>query len=183
MISRGKINWVAYGLGGAGAGFLLALVAEITGHSSWFVLLMIVCACAPPISFGVLDGAFASRVESFRQWSSLVKLGVVVAILAVVFGGEWLLDVDPRRYSFAPLFPPVIIAATMFGVRWGMATVVLCTLAADYLFALPEFSFAITEWEDAVGLAVFAVLGAFAALVLYGLEVTEENAVYPREPE
>jgi len=30
-------------------------------------------------------------------------------------------------------------------------------------YALPEYSFAITEWEDAAGLAVFAIIGGFIA--------------------
>jgi K+-sensing histidine kinase KdpD len=72
-------------------------------------------------------------------------------------------DINPRDYAYVPLLLPVVLAAALFGFGYGLLTVVICTIAADYLFALPVYDFAITEMEDAIGLSIFAILGACMA--------------------
>jgi K+-sensing histidine kinase KdpD len=62
-----------------------------------------------------------------------------------------------------PLVAPVIVSAIPLGFGPGLLAVVLATLWADYRYALPEYDFAITEWEDVAGLAGFAIVGAFIA--------------------
>jgi Domain of unknown function (DUF4118) len=52
-----------------------------------------------------------------------------------------------------PLVAPVIVSAIPLGFGPGLLAVVLATLWADYRYALPEYDFAITEWEDVAGLA------------------------------
>jgi uncharacterized membrane protein YeiH len=58
------------------------------------------------------------------------------------------------------------VSAILLGLGPGLFTVVFATLWADYRYAPPEYDFAITEWEDAAGLAIFAIIGAFFALVI-----------------
>jgi uncharacterized membrane protein YeiH len=48
----------------------------------------------------------------------------------------------------------------------GLFAVMLTTAWADFYYAPPIYDFAITEWEDAIGLAVFASLGALVALMI-----------------
>jgi hypothetical protein len=52
------------------------------------------------------------------------------------------------------------------GLGPGLFAVVFATLWADFRYALPEYDFAITEWEDATGLATFAILGALIAFII-----------------
>jgi len=59
--------------------------------------------------------------------------------------------------------PAVILSAIFLGGGPALVAVVVSTIIADYVYALPEYSFAITEWEDAAGLAVFAIIGGFIA--------------------
>jgi K+-sensing histidine kinase KdpD len=61
---------------------------------------------------------------------------------------------------------PVLISGIVFGFATSLFAVVISIVAADFFFAPPEFDFSITEWEDVLGLAVFGVIGSFAALMI-----------------
>ena len=152
---------------GAAVGFLLALLVELTGHPSWFFLAMVVGAIAPSV---ILALKKSSRIEAFRiecqqlpRWSQFC---LILLMIAITLGSKWVLDANPRDYSYLPLVIPVIASAVLFGFGSALFTIFVTALGADYFFALPEYSFILTEWEDALGLAVFAILGALAALAI-----------------
>jgi K+-sensing histidine kinase KdpD len=158
---------VAAALGGAIAGLLLALLLELTGHPAWYFLAMMVGAVVPSLIFSFKQRprlkAFRDACRRLPSWS---RLGLVLLMIALTLGAEWIFDANPRDYHDFPLLLPVIATAILFGFGWAMFTIVVTTLAADYFFALPEFSFVLTQWQDALGLAVFAILGALAALLI-----------------
>ena len=87
----------------------------------------------------------------------------------MTLGAKWAFDANPRDYSYLPLLAPVIASAVVFGFGAALFAVIVTALGADYFLALPEYSFALTELEDALGLAVFATLGALVVLSIDGL--------------
>jgi K+-sensing histidine kinase KdpD len=116
--------------------------------------------------FGISEGA--SNDDRLRL-SWVAKVAFVLLMIGATLAVEWAININPRDYAYVPLLPPVLLAAVFFRFRYGILAIVICTIAADYLFALPEYDFAITEIEDAVGLSVFAVLGACLAWVIQQL--------------
>jgi K+-sensing histidine kinase KdpD len=145
----------------------LAVLLERTGHPAWYFLAMLIGAALPGL---ILSFKSSPQLNAFRDactrlptWS---RLSIVLLMVALTLGAKWLFDANPRNYNYFPLLLPVIVTAILFGIPWALFTVVVTTLAADYFVALPEFSFVLTEWEDALGLAVFAILGALAALLI-----------------
>jgi K+-sensing histidine kinase KdpD len=160
----------AVALIGAAAGIFLAWLLEITGHPSWSVLLMTLCAIAPSIMIALYQSG--EPRPTFRAWirweiPPWIKVLAALALVAVTLFVVHTLDVNPRDYYYLPLLPSVILSATFLGFGPALVAVVVSTVIADYVYAPPEHSFAITEWEDAAGLAVFAILGGFIALIIH----------------
>ena len=170
MISRQPWNTVTAALIGAAGGFLFALFLELTGHPPWYVLAMLIGATAPSVFFALNRNprteAFRDSCQRLPRWS---RFSLVLLMIIVTLAANLALGVNPRDCSYLPLLIPVVASAVLFGFGEGLFAVVLTAIAADYFFALPEYDFAITEWKDALGLAVFAILGALAALAIDGL--------------
>lgn len=152
---------------GATAAFLFALLLELTGHPPWYFLLMLLAALAPSL---ILTVKRSARIEAFRHacqnqpiW---LRFGAILLMIALALGAKWAFDAGPRDSGYMLLLIPVIISAALFGFGPALITVAASTAAADYYFAVPAFSFWLTEWEDAVALAAFAIIGALAALAL-----------------
>jgi integral membrane sensor domain MASE1 len=153
---------------GAGAAFgtVAALVAELTGHPWWALLMLLTCAVGPSLlwtTWGFRRGTYANR----SRLSGAAKVASVLLMIAATLAVEWAININPRDYVYVPLLPPVVFAAVLFGFGYGLLAVVVCTIIGDYLFALPVYDFAITEIEDGVGLSIFAVLGASMAWGLF----------------
>ncbi len=128
---------------------------------------MAISAAAPSLYLAInyvpkLD-AFRNACRRLSFWS---RLGLVLLMVALTLGTKWIFDTNPRDYHYLPLLLPVIATAIIFGFPWALFAVMVTALGADYFFALPEYSFVLTEWEDALGLAVFAVIGALVALLI-----------------
>jgi K+-sensing histidine kinase KdpD len=75
-------------------------------------------------------------------------------------------NVNPRDYAYLPLLPAVVVSALLLGFGPALVGVVAGTLISDYVYAPPPYSFAATEWKDAAGVAVFAILGAINAWMI-----------------
>jgi hypothetical protein len=158
---------------GAAVGLFLAWLLEITGHPAWSILLLLLCAFAPALIKVLLTVTAGRRFQvnfgraiMLRRQPGWIKLVAVGLIAVVPMAVEYRFGINPRNVDYLLLLPPVIVCATLFGFVWGLVSVVLSLIVADCIFALPAFSFMITEWKDALGLAAFAVLGALAALAI-----------------
>jgi hypothetical protein len=151
---------------GAVIGFFFALLAELTGHPSWAVLMLLLCSLAPSslIAFG--DGRLPGLFGRLRRQPVWVRFGLAALSVLLSFGVMEALGINPRGYAYVPLVAPVILSALFLGFGPGLFAVVFATLWADFRYALPEYDFAITEWEDAAGLATFAILGALIAFII-----------------
>ena len=153
-------------LDGAAVGMSLAWLLEITGHPSWSVLLMVLCAIGPSIWIALYEqGERRPRFVGWIRWEGPAWLRIVVALflIAITLFVVHTINVNPRDYHYLPLLPPVILSAILLGFGPALVAVVVSTVIADYVYAPPEYSFAMTEWEDAAGLAVFAILGGVIA--------------------
>jgi hypothetical protein len=158
---------------GAAAGILLAWLFEITGHPSWSMILMILCAVGPSILIALYEQGERRRTK-FVGWvrcqgspwlKILVALVLVVVSLLVVHA----VNVNPRDYAYLPLLLPTILSAILLGFGPALFTVVVSTIIADYVYAPPEYSFAITEWKEVVGVTTFAILGGFIGFMIHEL--------------
>ncbi len=152
---------------GCTLGLLLAALLQLIGHPAWMLLPLLVCAVGPSIALTLRE---YPQVEALRRRSRTlappVRPLVVVALIALNLAILAAFGINPRLFGYLPLLLPVIASAVMFGFGSGLLAVVLSTIAADYFFARPEFAFVLSEWEDAAGLAVFAILGALVAMML-----------------
>jgi len=148
---------------GAGGAFLFALLLSLSGHSSWYFLAMLVGAIAPGLIFSFVH---RPKLEAVRQacqnLPAAIRYGLILAMIAAALGAKWALDAG----GYGLLLIPVVASAALFGFGPALFTVAASTAVADYFFAQPAFSLVVTEWDDAFGLAAFAILGAFAALLV-----------------
>jgi hypothetical protein len=151
---------------GAAIGFFLALLAELTGHPSWAVLLLLLCSLGPSSLIAFSGGRLPELFSRLRREPSWVRFGLAALLVLLSFGAMEALGINPRGYAYVPLVAPVIVSAIFLGFAPGLFAVVFATLWADFRYALPEYDFAITEWEDAAGLATFAILGALIAFIV-----------------
>jgi hypothetical protein len=157
----------ALGLGAAiGVGF--AFLLEISGHPSRAILLLIIAAAAPSgiLLFSDLGGTPFDRLRRLTQQrrSPLMKAGVVLVMIGITVAACLAFDFNPRLAYYLPLLPSVLISAICFGFGTSLFTVIASIVAAD--FSPPVFDFGITEWEDALGLATFGIIGALVALAI-----------------
>jgi hypothetical protein len=175
-VSKPTVRWLErIGFIGVGAvlGAAIAKAVELTGHRWWALLIVLACVLAPSALRGFVKFRTETIFPRFRP-SQRVKVVCVLLMIGVTLAIYLASGLNPRDYGYAPLLPPVILASLLFGFGHGLLAVIICTVTADYLFALPEFDFVITDVEDAVGLAVFAILGAFIALAIHNLVPPDE---------
>jgi hypothetical protein len=147
-------------------GLFFALLGKLTRQPLWAVLLVLLCLLSPPllITFGWIE--LPNAVRWLRRRSISVRSVVALALVVLSFVTMYALGVNPREYAYAPLLVPVIVTAFLFGFGPGLFAVMLASAGADFYYAPPLYEFAITEWEDAIGLALFASLGTLMALML-----------------
>jgi Domain of unknown function (DUF4118) len=165
---------------GAVVGLLLVWTLEVTGHSWWSVLLMIAAAVGP----GWIKSIYKSRQQrpiSFLRWTRYrapiwVRVGSTLSLVIATLIILRFFDLNPRDHGYTLLLPFVIVIAVLFGSGPALFAIVLSTIVADYLYARPTDRFAITEWEDAIGLAIFAFAGAQIALAVSDFLLSYDEA-------
>jgi K+-sensing histidine kinase KdpD len=153
---------------GAICGALLAVLVEFLSIPSWAFLLMLICSVGISATYLIFEGRARRQsavLRAAREFGSLpIRLGFVIVMIVLTLAIEHLTGINPRDYAYVPLLPPVILSAVLFGFGPSLFAVVLCTLAAIYFFAPPVFSFAMDQWEDIVGVGIFAVIGGLVGL-------------------
>jgi signal transduction histidine kinase len=92
-------------------------------------------------------------------------------LAALAFGGgalllQFLLNPHLPGAPFLLLYPALFLISHRWGLVPGLATIVLCTLGADWLFFEPRFSLRMAHTEDAVRLAVFSGLSGFVVWLI-----------------
>jgi PAS domain S-box-containing protein len=113
-----------------------------------------------------------------RAFSYLAACGFVAAATLL----RWLLD--PWFGDSLPYITyfAAIVAAAWFGrLGPGLVAVVLSCLAADWYFIPPRLSFVVETAGDAIGLAVFFLVGITLAVLSESLHRARQEAVIARE--
>jgi K+-sensing histidine kinase KdpD len=154
---------------GAVIGIFLAWLLKATGHPPWSVLLIIFCAIAPSMMIASYEPRERRlTVLGWIRWRASPWLKVIMALLLVALTLFALdaFNVNPRDYAYLPLLPAVVVSALLLGFGPALVGVVAGTLISDYVYAPRPYSFAATEWKDAAGVAVFAILGAINAWMI-----------------
>jgi hypothetical protein len=162
------IGAVALALVGAAVGIFFAWLLEITGLPSWSVFLMILCALAPSIIIALYE---LDEFLGWPRWQIAPWLKIVLSLLSVgaALLAVHLLHINPRDFWYLPLLLPIILCTIFLGLGHAMFAVVLSTVIADYVYVPPAYSFAITRWGDAGGLAAFAILGTLIVWMIHEL--------------
>jgi MFS family permease len=158
------LGMVAAALIGAVFGAAFAWLLGITGHPSWSALLLIFCAIAP----SMMIAEHRSTFWGWIRWRASPELKVLLTLLLVALTLLVLdaLNVNPRDHAYLPLLLPIILIALLLGIGAALVGVLAGIVIADCVYAPPPYCFAITEWKNVAGLAVFAVLGAINAWII-----------------
>lgn len=171
---------VTAALFGAVAGVLLVWILEVTGHRWWSVLLMIAAVVGP----GVIKSIYKTREQrpiSILRWTryrvpTWVRVGSTLPLVIAALVVLRFFDLNPRDHGYIFLLPLAVLSAILFGFGPALFAIVLSTIIADYMYARPTDRFAITEWEDAAGLTIFAFAGAQIALAVSDFLLSYDEA-------
>ncbi|MDO9713789.1 sensor histidine kinase [Paracraurococcus lichenis] len=104
----------------------------------------------------VFNPKLLHRLPTPARWAGAALL--VLIAFAVRF---WLLPVT--TLPFLLFFPPIILAAVLFGRGSGFVALALSTIVAWHFFLPPFGSFAIPDKATTLNLVLFATVGAFVA--------------------
>jgi signal transduction histidine kinase len=97
-----------------------------------------------------------------------LALGVLVAVLCVVVEtllAEFLTQITPAHSLSALYLLGVVLVASVWGLRLGMATAMASVIAFDYFFIPPIGSLAVAKGQDWAMLAVFVAVTLVAGLI------------------
>ncbi len=106
----------------------------------------------------------ASARRWSRSWPARYGFAVVMVAIATAlqFGLLWL---GPFHLAFILYYPAVVVIAMWAGFWPGIVGTLLATLAGDYFFLEPRYSFAVQGPEDLIGPALFSIIGASLTLL------------------
>lgn len=155
---------------GAIAGGALAWFLERIGFSPLGIYLLLVCFIATWLYVEFYTGVVFDPFGRIRvTLTTFSKVLLVLLLTAISFGVEAAFDVNPQDYAYLPVVPLIVASTALFGFGAGLFAVILSSIIAAYFFIPPIYSLAIYEWEDAIGLAIFAILGSLVALGIHEL--------------
>jgi hypothetical protein len=107
----------------------------------------------------IFDNAQYFRISQKRA----TKLLFAVLATAVYFGIGYAFNINPRSFAYLRLIPFIIACTLVLGFEYGLLTIILSTVIADYFYVPALYSLKVEQWEDAVGLVTFVVAGSLLA--------------------
>jgi PAS domain S-box-containing protein len=121
-----------------------------------------------PLLNALGERRFVRQLRAVRR-NRWLGYGVAVAVASFAVLLRWALDpvLSAVGVPYITFYPAILVAALFGGFRGGLATLVLCSLAAWYLFLPPYFSFELSP-QQVFSLLLFLALGALD-LVLVSL--------------
>lgn len=162
------VRQLSAGLIGAIVGGVLAWLLEYAGYSPLAIYLLLAALFATWLFVESNGGIVFDAAGRFRiPLVSVSKVPLVVLLTAIYFAIEAAFYINPRDYAYLPLVPLVIASTALFGFGSGLLATILSVLVADFFFVPDIYSFEIHEWEDAVGLAIFAIAGSILAFGMH----------------
>jgi PAS domain-containing protein len=104
---------------------------------------------------------------------------IAAAAVAVALGCRLALQsaLHAELPAYITFYPAVMLVALLAGQRAGLAATALSALAATYFVIPPLGQFAIEKPADAVGLALFCLMGVFMSVVAKRYRLSRERAV------
>jgi hypothetical protein len=150
---------------GAAVGVGFAWLLKESGHPSWAILGLMIAAVMPS-SLALFFGSLRLSLVPRRKRSRWLTFGAALLMVGITVATCLAFDFNPRVAYYLPLLPSVLISAICFGFGTSLFTVIASIVAADFFFAPPVFDFALTEWEDVLGLATLGMIESLAALVI-----------------
>jgi hypothetical protein len=158
------------GLIGAVLGVIVAWILESAGYSPLAIYLLVATLFGTWlfVDFNSWVGFGPVRHYHITLMTSS-KVLLVLSVTGIYFGIEAALDINPRDYVYLPLVPLIIVCTALFGLGSGLFATILSVTIADYFYVPNFYSFEILEWEDSVGLVIFAIAGSVLAFGVHKL--------------
>lgn len=99
----------------------------------------------------------------------VVRYVAACAIVLAFFGLRALMGQAMGGYPFLLFFPAIILISVLLDRGTGVFSVILSATLAWYFFVPPARSFALPNWNNAVPLVLYVVVGLFLALSIEAL--------------
>lgn len=112
-------------------------------------------------------------------------IGYAIAVVAVVVAFLWRLAME--RYvgvglpTYITFYPAVAVVAVVAGIWPGILATVLSVLVVDYFLLPPVGQFGIERPVDAIGLALFFLMGVFISALAEGYRRNRQKALSSSE--
>jgi K+-sensing histidine kinase KdpD len=111
-----------------------------------------------------------AAISRTRRWPTWARYAASTAIVAVVFLLRRAADpILPPGYPYLLAFVAVLLSAVLFNHASGLLATALSALLADWYYLPPVGSVAVENQGDAVGLGLFAAVGATISLTVEAL--------------
>ena len=158
------------------------LMGTVTGLIGGTWLALPVCAVLGgaigkviPVEYpnGPVGNALYRALRTGRSLNHGTKLLLAVLLVGLVSALDASLRVLTIPATFYLFVVPSLVSAALFGVRVGLATVVLTLLSVTYFAIPPKYSFAVGTIWDLVCLGAFAVV----ALISFGMMTIQSGFV------
>jgi hypothetical protein len=152
---------------GTVAGFLFALVLEVTHHSALGIFVLLAASVLPGLFLPLPGGQEQNPVPELLIWCYIqpthVRAGLVLLLIGINILIEYGSGRNPITYAYVPLLPAVIVSGVLFGPTSGLFAVLASVVATDPLFSASDTNFSMREWSSIALLGSFAALGSMLA--------------------
>ncbi len=118
------------------------------------------------------------RLRQDRPW---LAMGLALAIFLFAVAVRFLVGDSLRDVPFITLFPAILIAALIGGLRAGIIVTILSGLAAWYWFVPPENSFAISVPGGVLSMLFFLVTASIQLYVIRTLNLAVDELSVERD--
>lgn len=144
----------------------LVLLVTVTG--SLVILFLFAAGFEPFLTF---DPEAKARPFGLRYGAAILAVGLSFLLRSALTP-----LIGPSTLPFTFFFPAVLFSAWFGGLRVGVFSIALSTLAAGYRFAEPANTFLVVKRQDQVELLLFLLIGLGIALLSHSQRRAVERA-------
>ena len=105
------------------------------------------------------------HLNAWRSLPFALRVGGAVTLICAAFGVRYVVLGVSAYSPFTLFYPVILISALMFGRNVGLVATLLAALLA-LIFIEPVGFMVMPDFEELIGVSLFAGVGAFACLVV-----------------
>jgi len=164
-VANDKFWQLRAGLSGACVGGVLAWLLESGDFSPLAIYVLLGSWLGAWLVTENKSGPIFDEAKYFRiSQKKITKAMFATLISAVYFGIEYAFDINPRNLVYLSLIPLIATITLVLGFEYGLLVTILSAAIADYFYVPALHSLQVDQWEDAIGLAIFVIVGSLIAL-------------------